>query len=281
MLVFKNKTEVNQAVTKLKSEGKTLGYVPTMGALHAGHISLVKKALLENDIVIVSVFVNPTQFNDKNDLKNYPRMPEKDLSLLDNAGCNWVFMPSEDEMYPEPDTRVFDFSPVDSVMEGAYRPGHFNGVGQIVSKFFDVVQPHKAYFGQKDFQQIAVIRKMVKDLNYDIEIVACPIIRETDGLAMSSRNMLLTPENRAQAPNIYKTLCKAVDFGTSKSVSEVKKWVIDTLNSIPEFEVDYFDIVDENTLQSVDNLEVKCVKYGCIAIKTGKIRLIDNIRFNA
>lgn len=281
MLTVKKIADIKQLIGNWKEEGKQIGFVPTMGALHQGHVSLVKKALIDNDIVVVSIFVNPTQFNDQNDLKNYPRTLDKDALLLESVGCNAIFAPDVNEIYPEPDTRVFDFSPLDRPMEGAYRPGHFNGVGQIVSKLFNIVMPHRAYFGEKDFQQLAIIQKMVRDMNLPITIIPCPIVREADGLALSSRNTLLSSEQRAIAPLISQTLFEAVKQAPSKSVSDVKQWVIDTLNAVEGFEVDYFEIVDSKDLTSVKDWEQNGDKQGCIAVKVGSIRLIDNVRFNA
>jgi len=280
MLKVDKKSDTKNIISKWKSEGAKIGFVPTMGALHNGHISLVKKALAECDKVIVSVFVNPTQFNDKNDLTNYPRTLEKDLALLENYGCNLVFAPSVEEMYPEPDTRVFNFAPLDAPMEGAHRPGHFNGVGQVVSRLFDIVDPHAAYFGEKDFQQLAIIKKLVRDYNYNITIVPCSIVREEDGLAMSSRNMLLTKEQRLLAPKISQTLYAAVEKSSCLSIEEVKQFVVNQLNAISGFEVVYFEIVNDIDLQSVKDWSEPSTKFGCVAVKVGSIRLIDNIRFN-
>lgn len=280
MLKVDKKTDIKVIISKWKNEGAKIGFVPTMGALHNGHISLVKKALAECDKVVVSIFVNPTQFNDKNDLKNYPRTLEQDLALLEKNGCDLVFAPSVEEMYPEPDTRVFDFAPLDVPMEGAHRPGHFNGVGQVVSRLFDIVEPHAAFFGEKDFQQLAIIKKMVRDLKYNITIVPCSIVRENDGLAMSSRNTLLSNEQRKLAPGISKTLFEAVEKATSSSVEDVKQFVVNQINSIPGFEVVYFEIVDDVNLEKVSNWAESSTKYGCVAVKVGSIRLIDNIRFN-
>lgn len=277
--VFKSIKEVKNTVAILKNLDKTIGFIPTMGALHAGHISLVTKASTENDVVIVSIFVNPTQFNDKTDLKNYPRTPEKDIKLLQEAGAHYVFMPSENEIYPEPDTRQFDFGLLDKVMEGKHRPGHFNGVAQIVSKLFDIVTPTRAYFGQKDYQQLAIIRKMVKMLNYNIDIVSCPIVREPDGLAMSSRNLLLDPEKRVSAPLIAKTLIEARNKMTTKDVEEMINWVELTINSNPHLEVEYFELSNAETLEPIRTWTDAEHIVGCIAVKAGQIRLIDNIIF--
>jgi pantoate--beta-alanine ligase len=281
MEVFHYRREINQHIAWLKKEGKSIGLVPTMGALHAGHISLVKCSKQQNDITIVSIFVNPTQFNNKDDLLRYPRTLENDLSMLEKEGCDLVFNPDEKEMYPGPDLRVFSFGNLDKVMEGKHRPGHFNGVAQIVTKLFDTVAPHRAYFGMKDFQQVTIIKKLVSDCEYPIEIVACPIIREADGLALSSRNIRLSPEQRQHAALISRTLFKARQTGASVSIEKLKKTVIDTINKDPYLEVEYFEIVDDNTLQPVKDWEIPCGKVGCIAVNTGNVRLIDNITFNS
>jgi pantoate--beta-alanine ligase len=255
------------------------GFVPTMGALHAGHISLVRRAREENGTVVVSIFVNPTQFNDPADLANYPRTEQEDLRLLEDAGADIVFIPSVEEMYPEPDGRVFDFGGLDSEMEGATRPGHFNGVAQIVSKLFEAVNPARAYFGEKDFQQVAIVKKMTGDLGLDIEIVTCPTVREKDGLAMSSRNTLLLPEYRAAAPKIYRALAAGVKKTGEMSPAEVERFVTDEINSDPLLEVIYFKIVDALTLRQVESWEEEGAKQGCVAVRAGDVRLIDNIRF--
>lgn len=264
---------------RLKGNG-TIGFVPTMGALHKGHISLVEKAVKENDIVVVSIFVNPTQFNDKSDLERYPRNLDADIKLLEKTGCHIVFAPGVDEVYPEPDTRKFNFGSLETVMEGKHRPGHFNGVAQVVSKLFDMVRPSKAYFGLKDFQQLAVIKNMVRQLNLSVEIVPCPIIREKSGLAMSSRNELLTPEERQNAATISETLFQSKELTGKKSVHELKKWVIETINKNPFLTVEYFEIVDDMQLQPVNSWDEKNIKVGCVAVYCGKVRLIDNVVFN-
>ena len=258
--------------------GKVVGFVPTMGALHQGHISLVERARKECDIVVVSVFVNPTQFNDKNDLKNYPRTPEADAAMLEAAGVDYVLFPSVEEIYPEPDTRVFDFGLIDMVMEGATRPGHFNGVAQVVSRLFAIVEPDKAYFGEKDFQQIAVIRAMCAQLGLSLEIVDCPIIRDTDGLARSSRNTLLTPEHRAAAPHIYEVLSAATTKLGEMTPQQLTAWVVEQVESNPLLKVIYFQAVDALSLQQVENWADSNRIQGCIAVQAGEIRLIDNIK---
>jgi len=273
---------VSELKSVLKSSGKAdlVGFVPTMGALHKGHLSLVQKAVDENPLVVVSIFVNPTQFNDSKDLDRYPRTLVADMKLLETTGCQIVFAPDVTEIYPEPDTRKFDFGQLDKVMEGKHRPGHFNGVAQVVSKLFEMVQPQKAYFGLKDFQQLAVIKNMAKQLNLSVEIVPCPIIREESGLAMSSRNELLSSEERANAAAISQTLFKAKELKTGKTVSELEKWVAETINKNPYLEVEYAEIVDDTELQSVKNWDEQSVKILCVAVFCGKIRLIDNIVLN-
>lgn len=250
-----------------------------MGALHNGHASLVERSVAGNDVTVVSIFVNPTQFNDKNDLVNYPRNVEADCALLDTLNADIAFVPEVEEMYPEPDTRVFNFAPLDSVMEGPFRPGHFNGVAQIVSKLFYAVEPDRAYFGEKDFQQLAIIREMVRQLSLNIEIVGCPIVREADGLAMSSRNMLLTAEERERAPIISRTLFKSVEYAWEHSLAATKSFVEETINAVDGFRLEYFQIVDGNTLQPVGEWDDSNYIVGCIALFCGKIRLIDNIKY--
>lgn len=262
-----------------RAEGKTVGLVPTMGALHQGHASLVERAVKENDVAVVSVFVNPTQFNDKNDLKNYPRTLEADCALLEKIGADITFAPSVEEMYPTEDTRQFSFAPIDTVMEGACRPGHFNGVAQIVSKLFYAVEPDKAYFGEKDFQQLAIIREMVRQLDLKLEIAGCPIVREADGLAMSSRNTLLTADERQRALTISRTLFASLDFATDNSLAATKAFVEEKINSTPGLELEYYQIVDGNTLQEINEWSDSDYIVGCIALFCGKIRLIDNIKY--
>ena len=276
MKVVNTVAELNAALAPLKREG--VGFVPTMGALHAGHRSLVERARRENDTVVVSVFVNPTQFNDKNDLKNYPRTPEADCAILEAAGADIVFMPSVEDIYPEPDTRQFDFGMVDKVMEGATRPGHFNGVAQVVSRLFALVNPARAYFGEKDFQQIAVIKAMVEQLAIDIEIVECVIVRGEDGLALSSRNELLTPEHRAAAPHIYATISQCASKMESTTPEELTNWVVATIDSNPLLKTIYFEAVDARTMQRVERWSDSERIQGCCAVQAGNIRLIDNIR---
>ncbi|SHJ35032.1 pantoate--beta-alanine ligase [Tangfeifania diversioriginum] len=276
MKLVKTNNELQEKLAILRKNG-AIGFVPTMGALHSGHLSLVEAAMKENNGVVVSIFVNPTQFNDANDLKRYPRNLEADLKMLEPTGCDLVFAPEPDEIYPKPDTRKFDFGEMEQVMEGAHRPGHFNGVAQVVSKLFELVNPDRAYFGQKDFQQVAIINKLVSMLDMDIEIVPCPIVREESGLAMSSRNELLNSEERQNAALIYKTLSAAKKQTHEKSVYELKKWVTETINKNPFLDVEYFEVVDEENLKPVENWSGNTKKVGCIAVFCGQIRLIDNI----
>lgn len=280
MEIIRTKKNLSEITNKAKSAGKTVGLVPTMGALHAGHLSLIERARKECDFVAVSVFVNPTQFNNANDLVTYPRTEEADCKLLESAGVDVAFIPSVEEIYPEPDTRVFDLGEVANVMEGPMRPGHFNGVAQIVSKLFEMVNPDKAYFGEKDFQQIAVIRKMVEICGFNLEIVNCPIKREADGLALSSRNVRLTPEGRKTAPIIYKTLKDSVEYSQSHTLEETKNYVVNTLNATNGLEVEYYEIVDSISMQPVkDWKDTQNGVQGCITVYCGDVRLIDNIKY--
>ncbi len=280
MKVVNSIKELRENLSQERLEKRSIGLVPTMGALHAGHISLVERCVRENDVCVVSVFVNPTQFNDKHDLETYPRTLEADCALLEAAGCHYVFAPSVEEMYPEPDTRVFNLGRVAEVMEGAMRPGHFNGVAQVVSKLFYIVEPDNAYFGEKDFQQIAVIRAMVKQLNIPVKINACPIKREADGLALSSRNTRLTPELRQKAPLIARTLKESTTFAPGKSVQEVIDFVVNTINADPDMRVEYYEIVDGNTLEAIKDWSETDYPIGCITVFCGEVRLIDNIKYN-
>lgn len=257
--------------------GELKGLVPTMGALHEGHISLVERCREECDTVIVSIFVNPTQFNDPNDLKNYPRTPESDLERLKKAGVDIVYMPSVEDIYPEPDTRKFDLGFLDTVMEGAHRPGHFNGVAQVVSRLFDILKPDRAYFGEKDFQQLAVIRKLVKDGGYCIEIVGCPIVREKDGLAMSSRNVLLTPQCREAAPAIYQALSEIRSNKGMMSVGEAVAKAVVKIDGTGVLRTEYLEVVDAGTLVQIKDWSDAPSLRACVAIQAGKVRLIDNM----
>lgn len=283
MEILRTVKDLKLFVETSKSAGKTVGLVPTMGALHEGHLSLVDRAIKENDVVVVSVFVNPTQFNNPNDLATYPRNEEADFCLLKNAGVAAAFAPSVEEIYPESeknnDVYVFDLGEVAEVMEGKYRPGHFQGVAQIVNKLFRMVNPDHAYFGEKDFQQIAVIRKMVQTENINIDIVSCPIKRESDGLALSSRNVRLTPEQRNVAPGIYEALKYSVEYSLAHSVDATHDTVVERINALPECEVEYFSIVDGCTLQNVGEWTDADYIVGCITVYCGNVRLIDNITY--
>ena len=262
-----------------RKAGKKIGFVPTMGALHEGHASLVRRAVAENDVVVVSDFVNPTQFNDKNDLLKYPRTLEADCELLEKEGAAYVFAPSVEEVYPEPDTRQFSYAPLDTVMEGKYRPGHFNGVCQVVSKLFMMVEPDKAYFGEKDFQQLAIIREMVKQMNFPLEIVGCPIVREADGLALSSRNARLSEEERLQALSISKTLFQSKEYAATHTVEETQKFVEEGIAAAEGLELEYFELVDGTTLQKISTWDETNYAVGCITVYCGEVRLIDNIKY--
>lgn len=279
MKLIQTISELRAELDAFRKEGKTIGLVPTMGALHAGHASLVNRAVAENDVVVVSDFVNPTQFNDQNDLLKYPRTLEADCALLEKCGATLVFAPSVEEVYPEPDTRQFSYAPLDTVMEGKYRPGHFNGVCQIVSKLFLMVEPDRAYFGEKDFQQLAIIRELVRKYPFNIQIVGCPIVREEDGLALSSRNARLTAEQRKKALQISKALFTSVDFSKSRVLLETKQFVEDCIRRAPGLELEYFEIVDGNTLQPVKAWDESNYIVGCITVYCGEVRLIDNIKY--
>lgn len=271
--------ELRTELDALRKEGKTIGLVPTMGALHAGHASLVKRAVAENDVVVVSDFVNPTQFNDKNDLLKYPRTLDADCKFLEECGASFVFAPSVEEIYPEPDTRQFSYAPLDTVMEGKFRPGHFNGVCQIVSKLFLIVEPTRAYFGEKDFQQLAIIREMVRKYPFNLEIVGCPIVREADGLALSSRNARLSDEQRIQALQISKTLFASVEYAQTHTLAETKAFVESAISTAEGLRLEYFEIVDGNSLQTVCDWKDSSYIVGCITVFCGEVRLIDNIKY--
>ena len=281
MKIFDNIVDLQNELFCLRKANRKIGLVPTMGALHQGHASLVKQCVADNDITIVSVCLNPTQFNDPKDLERYPRTFEEDCKILNEVGADIVFAPTPKEMYPTPDNRHFEFPPTSTVMEGAKRPGHFNGVCQVVSRLFYITKPHNAYFGEKDWQQICVIKQLVKYLNLDINIIECPIIREESGLAMSSRNALLTSEERAIAANIYRILKESVTKKDSLSVGELQQKVINSINAIDQLEVEYFEIVDGNTLETVHSWNDSPYIVGCITVYCGAtpIRLIDHIKY--
>ena len=282
MKVIRRLNDLVTFVAECRKNSETIGLVPTMGALHEGHLSLVYKALEDNGRVVVSIFVNPTQFNNPEDLKSYPRNESQDLNLLEQAGVHCVFAPSVEEIYPPESAETlnpkkFDLGQVAEVMEGKYRPGHFQGVAQIVSRLFLMVKPDRAYFGEKDFQQIAVIRRMAATENIPVEIVACPIKRDKDGLALSSRNLLLTPQQRKVAPEIHRILEESVEYSKNHPVYATKNMVTEHLDAVPEMKVEYFEIVDGLSLGSVDEWDQADYIVGCITVYCGKVRLIDNI----
>ena len=280
MKVISTVAQLREVVADAKKAGAKIGLVPTMGALHAGHVSLIERARQECDFVVVSVFVNPTQFNNPDDLRTYPRTIDADCAKLEAAGVDVAFVPTVEEIYPEPDTRVFDLGPVAEVMEGAMRPGHFNGVAQIVSKLFDYVKPHRAYFGEKDYQQIAVIRRMVEIEGFDLEIVPCPIKRHDDGLAMSSRNVRLSAEQRAKAPQIHHILAQSVEESINNhDIKALQQSVVDAINAFDGMEVEYYQIVDAYSLQPVTEWDGKQPLVGCVTVWMGDVRLIDNIKY--
>ncbi len=275
---LENINELTQYIESLKQDGKTIGLVPTMGALHAGHMSLIKRAREENDIVVSSVFVNPIQFNNKEDLEKYPRNLEKDSQLLEENGCDIMFSPNAQEVYKDEPTEQFSFGSLEAVMEGKQRPGHFNGVAIIVSRLFNWVNPNRAYFGEKDFQQIAIIKDMVKQLNSPVEIVPCPIVREEDGLALSSRNARLSQKAREIAPKIHYILQKSATMKDSLSFSQIKTFVVNEFKLIKDFELEYFEIVDDTTLKPISKKGDNGV-VGCIAVWLDGVRLIDVQRY--
>lgn len=294
MKVFQKIVDLQNALFDERKQGKQIGFVPTMGALHEGHASLVRRSIQENDVTVVSVFVNPTQFNDKNDLKNYPRTLDADCQLLEktfddvienqksvNSKSIYVLAPTVEEMYPTPDTRQFEYPPVSTVMEGAHRPGHFNGVCQVVSRLFYITKPDRSYFGEKDWQQIAVVKAMVRHLGIPVEIVECDIVRDEDGLAKSSRNTLLAPDERAIAPNIYKALKSSINYAKKHTLKETHDKVVADINAVDGLDVEYFAIVDGNTLQDINEWDDSDYVVGCITVYCGKtpIRLIDHIKY--
>lgn len=279
MIVVKTIQETNQWISKARQDGKSVGFVPTMGALHQGHLALQERSCKENDLSICSIFVNPIQFNNPEDLKKYPRTEEKDLRKLELAGCDMVFMPAVQEMYPEENTCVYDFGHLDKVMEGRYRPGHFNGVAVVVKKLFDIVQPHRAYFGEKDFQQLAIVKALVNMLKLPVEIVPCPTVRETSGLAMSSRNERLSKHDRETAAMIYRTLLAAKKQVPQLKPHECERWVIQHIDATPGLKTEYFELVDADTLLPVHEWKQGQKVAGCVAAFIGGVRLIDNILF--
>jgi len=279
MEIFDSIYKLQYYLSKMIESGKTIGFVPTMGALHQGHLSLIKQATKENDIVVSSIFVNPIQFNNQEDLKKYPRDINTDADMLEKNGCNILFAPTVKEMYPKEPEKKYDFGAIGDVMEGKFRPGHFNGVAIVVHKLFDIVKPTNAYFGEKDFQQLAIIQHMVKQENIDINIIGCPIIREKDGLAMSSRNTRLTDKERKIAPHIYEILQQSREKKSNLTIKETISFVQEEVNKIPEFELEYFEIVNSKTLQAINNWDEDKSPRGCIVIYIGNVRLIDNIGY--
>jgi pantoate--beta-alanine ligase len=281
MKVFNKIADLQNQLFDDRKQGKEIGLVPTMGALHEGHASLVRRSVKENDVTVVSVFVNPTQFNDKNDLQHYPRTLDADCRLLEECHADYVLAPTVEEMYPTPDRRQFEYPPVSTVMEGAHRPGHFNGVCQVVSRLFYIVRPDRAYFGEKDWQQIAVVKAMVRHLQLPVHIVECPIVREDDGLAKSSRNTLLSPDERAIAPTIYQALKDSLMYAKTHTLAETHDKVVSDINNVDGLEVEYFAIVDGDTLQDIAAWEDSPYVVGCITVYCGKtpIRLIDHIKY--
>lgn len=279
MRVIHTIAELKELLQQYRQKGKTIGFVPTMGALHKGHITLVERCAAENDICVVSIFVNPTQFNNQEDLRLYPRTPEEDYELLRSTGTDVVFAPSVEEIYPGPDIRIFDFGLLDKVMEGAFRPGHFNGVAQVVSKLFAFVEPHKAYFGEKDFQQLAIVREMVKQQELPVEIVGVPTVREQNGLAMSSRNQRLSVEQREHASEIHRIMRESTLLTEEQSPDQIIHFVTGSINNVPDLRVEYFGIVDGDSLQPVSTWQDSGNIVGAIAVYCGDVRLIDNIRY--
>lgn len=277
MEVFEKAAELDKFLENERKKGRTIGFVPTMGALHQGHVSLVEKAKQENELVVASIFVNPTQFNNSSDLATYPRTPEKDKELLDKSGCDVLFFPSVEEVYPEKDDTVFDLGGLDKLMEGKFRPGHFNGVAMVVKRFFELVKPHHAYFGQKDFQQLAIIRYMTKSFELPVRIIGCPTLRESSGLAMSSRNIRLTEEERTEAAVIYKALSQARENAKTKSPEKVRGIFEQQIKEHNSFKFEYFEIVDSESLSEIDIWNEQRKAVGCVAVWIRDVRLIDNL----
>lgn len=281
MKIISDPRKLKTEIDSFRKSGLKIGFVPTMGALHSGHITLVENSVRENDVTVVSIFVNPTQFNNVDDLKKYPRDLNKDADLLSKAGCNLIFAPEPADIYSDNELNErfsFDFEGLDKVMEGKFRPGHFNGVVQIVSKLFTLVEPHKAYFGEKDFQQLAIIHLMVRKMGFNVEIVDCKIVRETSGLALSSRNERLTDEQKVQAARISAILFESVKLAKTKTPEELHLWVLLQLENAPGLKAEYFEIANSVTLQTLKSWDEPAV--GCVAVFCGDVRLIDNVRYN-
>lgn len=280
MLILYKITDVQQYIAEFKLKNKTIGFVPTMGALHQGHISLIEISKKQTDITVCSIFVNPTQFNNQSDLKHYPRTPEADILLLEAAGCDVLYMPEVKDIYPENDIRKFGFGYLDTILEGAHRPGHFNGVGQVVSILLEGVQPHKAFFGSKDYQQVMVVKDLVKQLQIPVEIIPCPILREPDGLAMSSRNTRLSAEERKIAALIPKMMKEAVELIKQKGIDAAKQFIIQEVSEVKEMNLDYYEVCNADTLEPMTEFNSKQQTVSLIAVFVGNIRLIDNWMVN-
>lgn len=278
MLIYTKIADLSAFLKGIKSLNQSVGFVPTMGALHNGHISLIEASKKACNVTICSVFVNPTQFNDKADLERYPRMPEKDAKFLEMANCDVLFLPSVEEIYPKKDETRFDFGLLDKILDGKHRPGHFNGVAQVVKRLFEIVKPDKAFFGEKDYQQVMIIKALVKQMNSNIEIVACPILREADGLAMSSRNTLLTKEEREIASRVPKLMLEAQKIAKEKSITAAKLFIEEETKKVPLMKLDYFEICDAGTLEEISEITSDKKAIALIALFVGKIRLIDNLQ---
>lgn len=280
MQVFQQISEIKTYISSQKQQHKTIGFVPTMGALHQGHISLINESKKVCDITVCSIFVNPTQFNNANDLTRYPRTPEVDRQLLEQAGCDVLYMPDVKDIYPTTDTRQFNFGYIDTILEAEHRPGHYNGVGQVVSILLTGIEPNKAFFGSKDYQQVMIVRTLVKQLKLPVEIISCPILREDDGLAMSSRNMLLTPEERKIASLVPKMMEGARDIVKQIGVSAAKLYILNEVAQVPIMKLDYYEVCDTETLEPLTALEPNQQAISLIAVFVGNIRLIDNLMIN-
>lgn len=277
MQIFSKISLIQDKITELKQKGLTIGFVPTMGALHLGHISLINTSKSQTDVTVCSIFVNPTQFNNQSDLKHYPRTPEADIKLLEDAGCDILYMPEVNDVYPENDTRKFDFGYLDTILEGAMRPNHFNGVGQVVSILLDGVKPHKAFFGSKDYQQVMVVKSLVKQLNLNVEIIACPILREADGLAMSSRNTRLSADERKIATFIPQWLQEAIVIAKENGIDAAKQFISQKVSKVPEMKLDYYEVCNAETLEPVTEFKPNQNYISLIAVFVGEVRLIDNV----
>ena len=277
MLIFRQIIEVKLFLAELQQQKRTIGFVPTMGALHQGHISLIEVSKQQCDVTVCSIFVNPTQFNNSEDLTRYPRTPEVDIQLLKDSGCDVLYMPDVNDIYPEPDTRQFDFGYLDTILEAEHRPGHYNGVGQVVSILLEGIKPHKAFFGSKDYQQVMIIKSLVKQLNLEVEIISCPILRENDGLAMSSRNTLLTDEERKTASLIPIMMQKAKELVIEYGIDKAKLFVSDEISKVSMMKLDYYEVCDAETLKPIVSLNHNQKAISLIAVFVGKIRLIDNL----